>query len=165
MSDPRDPSEPGDQGPDPAAPGDEDTGHGRKVDEDAEWRAIVAHFGDRALLPEPPEQPAGDLWRPGAEPVPRTEDDQPDPGTSWEDEGHFVPPEPPPLPTPPTPRLLAWIGLFGAPAVMLVGVIFGLHFPSLLSTALLLGFLGGFGYLVLTMRKGPDDWTDDGARL
>jgi hypothetical protein len=84
---------------------------------------------------------------------------------AWDDEGHFVPPEPPPLPTLEPRRKLAWIGLFGAPAMLLLAVVFGWQYPSWFGTLLVLAFVGGFVYLVATMpRSRPGDWGgDDGA--
>ncbi|HZJ06963.1 MAG TPA: hypothetical protein VFD59_16030, partial [Nocardioidaceae bacterium] len=81
------------------------------------------------------------------------------------DEGHFVPPEPPPLPPIDPRRKLAWIGLFGAPVLMLTAVVLGWGYPGWVTATLVTGFVGGFGYLVATMpRRRPDDWSgDDGA--
>ena len=151
------------------------------LDEDAAWAAIVANYGER---PPMGSSPAGDS---PVEPEPDVEEraarSRPDrprsifdrsyieantetsPAASWDDEGHFVPPPPPPLPVLEPRRKLAWIGLFGAPALMLLGVIFGWTYPSWLSTLLVGGFIGGFVYLVATMpRNRPGDWSgDDGA--
>ena len=84
---------------------------------------------------------------------------------SWDEEGHFVPPTPPPLPTLEPRRKLAWIGMFGAPTVMLLAVVFGWQLPGWVGTLLVGSFVGGFVYLVATMpRRRPGDWSgDDGA--
>ncbi len=84
---------------------------------------------------------------------------------SWDDEGHFVPPPPPPLPVLEPRRKWAWIGLFGAPALMLLGIVLGWNYPSWISALLVGGFVGGFVYLVATMsRTGRGHWPgDDGA--
>ena len=84
---------------------------------------------------------------------------------SWEDEGHFVPPPPPPLPVLEPRRKAAWIGLFGGPALLLVAVVLGWALPQWLVGGLVLGFVGGFVYLVATMpRSGGDGWSGgDGA--
>ena len=76
-----------------------------------------------------------------------------------------MPPDPPPLPPVEPRRKLAWIGLFGGPALMLLAVVLGVHFPGWLMTLLVGGFVGGFVYLVATMpRTRPgDDSGDDGA--
>lgn len=154
---------------------------GRKLDEDALWAQIVANYGDR-----PPMGQEADTGRP-VEPVEPVETERPRrprnlfdrsfieattersrelnaPG-SWEDEGHYVPPEPPPLPVPEPRRRMAWIGLFGAPMLMLVGIVLGWSFPSWIGALLVSAFVGGFLYLVATMpRSGRGHWPgDDGA--
>ena len=85
--------------------------------------------------------------------------------TSWEDEGHFVPPTPPPLPPVEPRRKLAWFGLFGGPALMLLAVVLGFQYPGWVLFLLTAGFIGGFGYLVATMPKtrDGDGPGDDGA--
>ncbi len=61
---------------------------------------------------------------------------------SWDDEGHFVPPVPPPLPLLEPRRKLAWIGLFGSPLLMLVGVVLGWTYPTWISFGLVVGVRG-----------------------
>jgi hypothetical protein len=158
------PQEPDDGDENAAASGD--PGAGRKLDEDAAWRDIVAHYGERPSAPEP-----------SPEPPPRTESRderlrglfQPswnDPlatEASWDDEGHFVPPDPPPVPVADPRRRAAWTGLFGSPFVMLLAVVLGLQLPGWLLLGLAGAFAGGFVYLVATMknRRGGDG--GDGA--
>ena len=65
-------------------------------------------------------------------------------------------------------RALAWIGLFGVPAVALLTVVASISVPSYLGLLMFCWFVAGFGYLVLTMndRRGDhDDGWDDGAVL
>jgi hypothetical protein len=81
------------------------------------------------------------------------------------DEGGFVPPTPPPVPLPSPPRLLAWIGVIGAPLFFLACLILGVSLPSWASTLLVAAFIGGFVFLVATMRNDPPDPYDDGARV
>lgn len=161
--------------PDGTSPEDPQQGPGgpgegnRKLDEDAAWRAIVENYG---------EEPADPPLDPPTEQAPPREDEQPrfsvfdrrwdepmNTEATWEDEGHFVPPDPPPLPKLEPRRKLAWIGLFGPPVLMLVAVVFGWQYPGWLSFLLVAGFLGGFGYLVATMprSRGEDGSGDDGA--
>lgn len=83
----------------------------------------------------------------------------------WADEGRFVPPPPPKVPLPAPPRLLAWLGVFGAPALLLITVVLGVYLPQLLKFGLLAWFVGGFAYLVGTMPQEPRDPGDDGARI
>jgi hypothetical protein len=137
----------------------------RRAREEAEWRAIVEHYGDQpgptppAAPPEPTLPPA-ELFRIDlpAELGPR----------SWEpaeDAEGFVPPTPPPVPRPHGLRLAAWLGLFGVPTVVLVCLVLNISLPSPLGFFALVWFVGGFGYLVATMNgpKDPDGGWDDGA--
>ena len=175
--DPNDPTDGGARGRDEGARG--------KLDEDAAWREIIAHYGDEPAIerliaeeglsgresqdeeppggrPETPEAPSDDrlrgLFRP-------TWDDQIQTGATWEDEGHFVPPDPPPMPAMDPRRRAAWAGLFGSPLVMLVAVVFGWYLPRWLMFCLALAFAGGFVYLVATMPNRRDGSGDDGAVL
>ncbi len=75
-----------------------------------------------------------------------------------------MPPPAPPLPRPEPPRLLAWFGVLGAPLVALVLLVIGV-LPSWASFFLFCWFVGGFGYLVATMRSDGRDGWDDGARV
>jgi hypothetical protein len=155
-------------GSDPDDPRDNGSSEaGREIDEDAAWRAIVEHYGERAQLddpeppaPTPPPAPAarGPILEPGWQDARNTD-------ATWHDEGHFVPPTPPPLPPLDPRRKAAWWGLFGAPALMLVAVVFGWQLPGWLMFGLVGAFVGGFGYLVATMPSSrPGDGSgDDGA--
>lgn len=81
-----------------------------------------------------------------------------------EDEGHFVPPEPPPLPETDLTTKLAWFAVIGGP-LLLFGVVL-LQFPMTwwLATLGIGGFLGGFATLVSRMRDDEDDeWPDPGS--
>ena len=62
-------------------------------------------------------------------------------------------------------RLLAWAGVFVSPLVLLLATVLLIQLPSLVAWALVVGFLGGFGYLVAQMPRGPRDPFDDGAVL
>ncbi|WP_370249951.1 hypothetical protein [Nocardioides sp.] len=136
-----------------------------REDDDDVWRAIVENFGDRAEIDDEPVAP------PAPEPVDLTagddEADGPfgDPFGEPEDVEGFVPPAPPPLPRLPPDRLAAWCGVFGSPALLLLCLIAGVDLPSLLAYAMVIGFVGGFLYLVVTMSREPRDPWDDGAVL
>lgn len=127
-------------------------------DDDALWRDIVDNYGERPRLSE--EEPAADggpVWDgrgPGLEsaPEPLVDDE-------------FVPPDPPAPPLPEGPRLAAWLGVLVVPMVMLVVLVLRWHPPGILTLALLAWFVGGFGYLVAAMPRGPRDPYDDGAQL
>ncbi|HWI43302.1 MAG TPA: hypothetical protein VNS81_06755 [Nocardioides sp.] len=129
--------------------------------DDAAWRAIVDNYGDPVLGDEPDPEPQP-RWE--IRPAPLERDDEGDEPLDDADEG-FVPPTPPPLPRPTPDRMIAWTGLFAAPFLVLVFVIAGVHPPRLVGWALVLWFLGGFGYLVATMRAEPREPWDDGAAL
>jgi hypothetical protein len=153
-------------------------------DEEALWRSIVENYGDRISLDQshepttdqpndqPGDQPVDQPVDPGAAAAqpqmqPPAQRDEPDLLNAWDDpDDHFVPPEPPPLPTPEPPRLLAWAGVFGVPVLVIVVSVLKISVPSFVSLLGLAWFVGGFGYLVATMRRDddPDPW-DDGAVL
>ena len=161
-----------------ATPDEPDEPSRHKLDEDAAWREIVEHYGDRPSLEDsaPPEEPPA---APAHSEEPPSEDrderlrglfqpswnDPLDTEATYEDEGHFVPPDPPPPPTPDPRRRVAWAGLFGSPALMLVAVVLGLTLPGWLLLFLAGSFAGGFIYLVATMpnRRPGDGPGGDGA--
>jgi hypothetical protein len=136
-----------------------------RASEDDLWRAIVDNYGERPEIDEPelvvPPSPR-DL-----SPVAREQDDPDESsrGDLAEQEEHFVPPPPPPLPTPPPARLLAWVGLFGVPMFVLVALVAGVYVPTWAGLILMVWFVGGFVFLVASMRPGPGQDHDDGARL
>lgn len=145
------------------------------LDEDAVWAEIVANYGERPVMGADPvveegaERPSRNPGAPGNRNIfdrsyieATTE---PTGEVPWDDEGHFVPPPPPPLPRLEPRRKLAWIGMFGAPFVMLLAVVFGWTLPGWVGSLLVGSFVGGFVYLVATMqRRRPGDWSgDDGA--
>ncbi|GAA3396531.1 hypothetical protein [Streptomyces roseoviridis] len=76
------------------------------------------------------------------------------------DEGHFVPPEPPPLPEADTTTKFAWLGVVGGPVLMLLAVLLRWDMTWWLTTLCVGGFLGGFVTLVARMKH--DDEDDDG---
>ncbi|MGW1589054.1 hypothetical protein [Streptomyces sp. NPDC002386] len=79
-----------------------------------------------------------------------------------DDEGHFVPPEPPPLPTADTTSRFAWLGVVGGPLLLLLAVLLGWEMTWYLATLGIGGFLGGFVTLVTRMRTDEDG--DDPGR-
>ncbi|MGW7358167.1 hypothetical protein ACWGI0_16415 [Streptomyces sp. NPDC054802] len=78
------------------------------------------------------------------------------------DEGHFVPPEPPPLPETDVTARFAWLAVIGGPVLMLVAVILQWDMKWWLTTLCVGGFLGGFGTLVA--RMSHDDEPEDPGR-
>ena len=130
----------------------------RRAREDADFQALVDSYGDRPEFPEPAQ----------AAPFVEPEQDVPAELAHTDDEERYVPPPPPPLPPRPHGlRALAWFGLFGVPALVLLSIIANVSVPSPVSLLFLVWFVGGFGYLVATMSgpKDPDAGWDDGAVL
>src|SRR3954470_7936369 len=106
--------------PDAPRPDDSDPG----LDIDAAFADIVAHWE-----PSVPSALEGDVADPFAEQLEEARPEQPrreqprreQPEEPRDDEeDHFIPPPPPPLPKVEPRRKLAWVGLFGAPALGLV---------------------------------------------
>ncbi|MEO3972988.1 hypothetical protein [Streptomyces sp. CAU 1734] len=80
------------------------------------------------------------------------------------DEGHFVPPEPPPLPEADTTAKFAWIAVIGGPVLMLLAVVFQWYLSWWLTTLCVGGFVGGFATLVARMSGDDDEGHDDPGR-
>lgn len=78
------------------------------------------------------------------------------------DEGHFVPPEPPPLPETDVTSRFAWLGVLGGPVLLLLATLLGWEMTWWLTTLCIGGFLGGFTTLVTRMRTGDEEDDDPG---
>lgn len=134
--------------------------------DDQAWRDIIDNFGERADLGD-----AGPVELPDfAEHEEPTVEPDPDSWTpAWEDEGHFEPPEAPPIPPTTPARAIAWFGVLAMPAVAIVlytlTAIFNFDVPKWVALLMVAAFVGGFAYLVATMRNEPGDGWDNGARL
>jgi hypothetical protein len=87
-------------------------------------------------------------------------------GTPADDEEHFIPPTPPPLPKLDPVAKGAWAALFGGPGYLLVATAAGWSVSGLAAFCAVAAFVAGFAILVLRMHEpgpgGPDDG-DDGA--
>ena len=81
-----------------------------------------------------------------------------------EDE-HFVPPVPPPLPQLDPLTKGAWVALFGGPLYLLVAVMASWQVPDWAAFCAVAAFVGGFATLVVRMGDRPprDSGPDDGA--
>jgi hypothetical protein len=150
--------------------------------EDAVWADIIANYGDRPDLDEPVidetvvdqggDQPGPAIARPEPRPEPRIErpaappepERHPELDGGWLEE-RFVPPPPPPLPRLPMDRLAAWAGVLVSPLLLLLATLLQVRLPTIVAWLLVGAFLGGFGYLVAQMPRGPRDPFDDGAVL
>lgn len=77
---------------------------------------------------------------------------------------HFVPPPPPPLPETDVVTRMAWAGLVGGPALVLLIAVLGLQIEPWVVLIALLAFCGGVATLVARMgdhrRHDDDDWND-----
>jgi hypothetical protein len=78
------------------------------------------------------------------------------------DEGHFVPPEPPPLPEADVTAKFGWLAVIGGPVLMLLAVLLQWNMTWWLTTLCIGGFLGGFVTLVARMSHGDDEDDDPG---
>ena len=118
--------------------------------------------GDSRDDEEPkPAKPLGSsvAFAPGVGPRDYTTPEPADGDFDEDDEGHFVPPEPPPLPAADATAKFAWLGVIGGPVLLLLAVLLGWEMTWWLTTVTVGGFLGGFATLVMRMR--PDDENDD----
>ncbi|MFE6100331.1 hypothetical protein ACFVQ4_10245 [Streptomyces laurentii] len=174
------PGENGAGGADAAAPGERADGGGGKseaggkdggADDAGEKRADVSEAPEkpdkfrRPKAPDEPDKPAlgsSVVFAPGVGPAgPRDYSPaDPDAGPDGHDEGHFVPPEPPPLPEADVTTKFAWLAAAGGPVLMLLAVLLRWDMTWWLTTLCVGGFLGGFVTLVARMKS--DDEDDDG---
>lgn len=120
--------------------------------------------GPGADKPDKPAKPLGSSvsFAPGVGPrdysVPEPSEDDFD----ADDEGHFVPPEPPPLPAADTTAKFAWLAVIGGPVLLLLAVVLGWDMTWWLATLGIGGFVGGFATLVMRMRTDDEDDDDPG---
>ncbi|MFI6643839.1 hypothetical protein [Streptomyces sp. NPDC050504] len=117
--------------------------------------------------PKPPEKPLGSsvVFAPGVGGPRDYEVAQPkDDDLDGSDEGHFVPPEPPPLPEADVTAKFAWLAVIGGPVLMLLAVLFRWELTWWLTTVCIGGFLGGFATLVARMKSDDDEDYDDPGR-
>ena len=86
--------------------------------------------------------------------------------TPADDEDHYIPPAPPPLPTLDSIAKGAWAALFGGPAFLVVATAAHWALSGFAVFCAVAAFVTGFAILVLRMNEpgpgGPDDG-DDGA--
>ena len=142
---------PGDAGPSATKPADVDTADGDEPE-----------AGDAPTAPRPnpipgviPAPPQLRIIRPAVPaPVPANDDDE-----------HFVPPVPPPLPRLDPITKGAWVALFGGPAYLLIAVMVDWQVPGWAAFCAVAAFIGGFATLVVHMGERPprDSGPDDGA--
>ncbi|MEV5507030.1 hypothetical protein [Streptomyces orinoci] len=152
------------------------------LDEDAAWAQLVASYGEQpdpekghwpATGSEEPSPPAPAarpgsfiVYAPGVGPrdwqaaEPADSADSAD--SAEDDEGHFIPPEPPPLPTGDVTSRFAWLAVLGGPLLLLLMVLLQQELTWWMVTVGVGGFLGGFATLIVRMKDGEDDEEDPG---
>lgn len=148
--------------------GEGDREHEDQAEIDRQWQQIVEGFGPiepsgPALEPPTAERP--DLASYFAEtpawgPRDYTVDD--------EDEGDFVPPDPPALATGRPAMVLSVVGLIGGPAALLLAALFWPGIPGVVVTVLIAAFVAGAVGLFLSLPRDQDrrdPWNDDGAQV
>ncbi|MEU0197592.1 MULTISPECIES: hypothetical protein [unclassified Streptomyces] len=116
---------------------------------------------------EPGEKPARPLggsvsFAPGVGPRDYSTPEPTEDDFDEDDEGHFVPPEPPPLPTADVTAKFAWLGVLGGPVLLLLAVLLGWDMTWWLATLGIGGFVGGFATLVTRMRTDDEEDDDPG---
>ncbi|GAA2741467.1 MULTISPECIES: hypothetical protein [Kitasatospora] len=154
---------------------------GSQAEQDAIFAALVAQFDDPVDLTDPewPEienvraqdertRPAvdSDLADFAPKPRPRLSGPRDFEAAEDPDEGHFVPPEPPPLPPADTTAKFAWLAVLGGPALLLFDALVWREVSGWPAWVGVTAFLGGFATLVARMRGNDEDEPhdpDDGA--
>jgi hypothetical protein len=146
----------------------------RRKSEDDQWSQIVAAYEQAppAATGEPSEAPAEELADDRGEDD-EWEDVRPEaPAASavpaellGDDEGHFVPPEAPPLPSADGVTRAAWTGVVGGPLFLILATLFGWGADGIPGLLAVIAFVGGFITLVARMKDRPtlDESGDDGA--
>ncbi|WP_181442162.1 hypothetical protein [Streptomyces tateyamensis] len=145
---------------------------GSQAEQDAIFAALVAQFDDPVDLTRPdwPEienlrarTEAPDLSGFTPQPRPRVPAEGPRDWAAAEDpdEGHYVPPEPPPLPTGDTTAKFAWIAVLGGPALLLFDALVWREVAGWPAWVGLTAFLGGFVTLVVRMKDRNEDEPPD----
>ncbi|MEU7641841.1 hypothetical protein AB0C11_38435 [Streptomyces sp. NPDC039016] len=100
------------------------------------------------------------VFAPGVGPRDWTPDEPSDDDFDETDEGHFTPPEPPPLPTADTTTKFAWIAALGGPLLLILTVVLQQPVTWWIAVLGIGGFLGGLGTLFARMTNDRDDDED-----
>ncbi|MGW7578246.1 hypothetical protein [Streptomyces sp. NPDC054765] len=159
------------------------------LDEEAAWAQIVAGYGDQPSFPpadgdgkdEPAggdgakateEDTAGDskggaarpgsfvVFAPGVGPRNWTTAEPSDDDFDETDEGHFTPPEPPPLPQADVTTKFAWLAVIGGPLLLVAMMLLQQPVTWWITVLGIGGFLGGFATLVARMKNDDEDDND-----
>ncbi|MDI3331803.1 MAG: hypothetical protein QJR09_13875 [Micrococcus sp.] len=151
-----------------------DPEHRDREDFDRQWQEIVAGLGPLDVSARDAERMAG-AEPAGPDPATADRDEAPAPDGGRgprdyavdEDDGDFVPPEPPALGSGNPAIVLSMIGVAGAPAGLLLTAIFWPAAPGVVLAVLVAAFMAGAVGLFFALprdadRDGPGD---DGARV
>lgn len=143
--------------PDPGQGEDEERDPLLPQDEEAAWAQIVAGYDDEPEERAPAPGPAVRSYTVYAAGTGPRDWQAPD----AEDEEHFVPPEPPPLPEADTTTKFGWLGALGGPLLLLAAVLFRFDVTWWLLTLGVGGFIGGCFTLATRLRPGDEDDYDE----
>lgn len=137
-------------------------------DLDAQWAELTARLGELRLPPEQPD-PEPEPPSPAAAPAPGPRDYSPAAETDDDDRERdvvdgFVEPDPDPLAHSEPVLVLAWAGVLGGLAAMLLCVLLWRSAPGIVWLAAVAALAVGVGLLLWRMpaRRDADDY-DDGA--
>lgn len=135
-------------------------------DIDAAFAKIVAGLQRDTPMSSWPAESKADEPAAGPAPVEEAAEGPRDWMPPVEDEGHFEPPEPPPLPKPRLNTILGFLWIVLGLLLLLVPGLTGQGGPVALPLGLVL-ISAGIAWLLFRMRQGPPDadGEDDGARL
>lgn len=143
-----------------------------QAEQDAIFAALVAQFDDPVDLTNP-DWPEVENVRAREELKGFTPQERPRPAAQsaagprdYElavdpDEGHFVPPEPPPLPPADTTAKFAWLAVLGGPALLIFDALVWHEVAGWPAWVGLAAFLGGFATLVARMKDRDPDEPED----
>lgn len=151
-----------------------DSGPSTTADSSGPGRDLADHGGPDAGRPAP-GSPGGPREDPAPDQAPdaiadaaaiarrRRLEREVDAAVDGPDGGHFVPPDPAPLPRPDAITLLAWVAVIGGPLVLVLGTIVG-GMPTWLAGGVVAAVVVGFVLLVSRLPRRQDvDPGDDGA--
>ncbi|MFG2952552.1 hypothetical protein ACGF5O_02330 [Streptomyces sp. NPDC048291] len=143
---------------------DEDGTAEANTEANADGNTEAAGTGAAAAEEQRPVQPLGGSvsFAPGVGPRDYTAPEPSEDDFDDDDEGHFVPPEPPPLPEADATAKFAWLGVVGGPILLLLAVLLGWDMTWWLTTLGIGGFLGGFVTLVTRMKTDDEEDGDPG---
>ncbi|MFD7666716.1 hypothetical protein [Streptomyces sp. NPDC059788] len=115
--------------------------------------------------PGAPDKPGGSVgsfvvFAPGVGPRDWSAAEASDDDLDDTDEGHFVPPEPPPLPSADVTAKFAWLAVLGGPLLLVLMVLLQQPVTWWITLLGIGGFLGGFATLVARMKHDDEDDED-----